>query len=405
LRLQEWEALCTCPAALRGRLRCDGNHDGIASFGSNGRPDLAGATGDAPVDPRDSSDAVQVRIDDTAGDTITKLRCGGTVEHGGADYCACSHIGRGVTQGDLALHGARSPVGAIHVAKRRQTELLSRLQVVIGPLRSMLGSQPMERISMMRLVPSWKIVAALFALSIPVSAQAADLPVAGQPETPMVVPSLSGFYLGTLVAASFVDDTSFGVGGATVDNSYDTGYYSALRLGYNFGPVFYGVSPRVELEGGYGSSSIDTHSVGGTQFASIDSFGDVNTYQGFVNAYFDINLGALAGGGGGLSAITPYFGGGVGFANVDLKRQGVAVAGIGTVMDDSDTAFAYHLDAGVGLHLDQLGMSGGLFQNTTVEIGYRYTSVPNLDFVAVDGTKSSTDYSSNMVTLGIRRQF
>lgn len=251
---------------------------------------------------------------------------------------------------------------------------------------------------MMRLVPSWKIVAAAFALSIPASAQAADLPMEAPAMAPMVVPSLSGFYLGSLVAASFADDTSFGVAGLTVDNSYDTGYYSALRLGYNFGPVFYGIAPRVELEGGYGSSSIDTHSIGGTQFASIDSFGDVNTYQGFVNAYFDINL-------GGLSAITPYFGGGVGFANVDLKRQGIALAGIGTVMDDSDTAFAYHLDAGIGLHLDQLGMSGGLFENTTVEVGYRYTSVPNLDFVAVDGTKSSTDYTSNMVTLGIRRQF
>jgi len=177
-----------------------------------------------------------------------------------------------------------------------------------------------------------------------------------------------------------------------------------LRCGcYSFGPVFAGLTPRVELEAGYGTASIDTHTINGVEIDSADSFGDVRTYQGYVNGYFDLDLGAMFGTAGPLSAITPYLGGGVGFANVELKKQGVSATGV--VMDDDDTAFAYHLDAGIGIRLDHLGLSTSLFENTTFEVGYRYTDVSGVNLTARDGTESDTDYTSNMVTFGLRRQF
>ena len=229
------------------------------------------------------------------------------------------------------------------------------------------------------------------------AAQAADLPVAYQPVAPAPVPSLSGFYLGTITTLNWLDNTSFGIstpGLATIDTNYDLGFYTGLRVGYSFGPMSI-VTPRLELEGGYGSSSVDTHTVNGFNVEGIDSFGDARSWQGFVNGYLDFGLG--------FSGITPYVGGGVGFANVELRKQGVSAVGV--VMDDSDTAFAYHLDAGVAFHLDELGLGVSLFQGSLIEVGYRYTNASNLTFQARDGTTTDTDYTSNAVTLGFRKQF
>ena len=91
--------------------------------------------------------------------------------------------------------------------------------------------------------------------------------------------------------------------------------------------------------------------------------------------------------------------------NLDLRKQGVA--GVSTLIDDSDTKFAYHLDAGLGINLQKIGLfsNTSLFDNTTLDIGYRFTAADNFDFTARDGTSSSTDFRSNAVTFGLRKQF
>lgn len=240
------------------------------------------------------------------------------------------------------------------------------------------------------------LVAAL--ISSTSSVFAADL-VAPVEQANTVQP-VSGFYIGSLSSVNFLDDTSFGVGGTTVSTDYDVGFYSALRAGYAFGAYGF-VSPRAELELGYGTASVDEHSVGGVGLGGINSFGDARTFQGYVNGYLDIPLAAD----GAMSAITPYVGGGVGFMNLDLRKQGVA--GIATLMDDSDTAFAYHLDAGVGINLQGIGLFSNvsLFDNTTLDIGYRFTAADNFDFTSQAGTTSSTDFRSNAVTFGFRKSF
>lgn len=231
-----------------------------------------------------------------------------------------------------------------------------------------------------------------------VSAFAADLtPV----DAPVVTPvSTSGFYIGSLSSMNFLDDTGFDVGGTSVSTDYDVGFYSALRAGYKFDPMGI-VSPRVELELGYGNASVDEHSAAGIGAGGIDSFGDARTFQGYVNGYLDIPVSHD----GFLSAITPFVGGGVGFMNLDMRKQGVA--GFATFMDDSDTKFAYHLDAGVGINLQGIGLfsNTSLFDNTTLDIGYRFTAADGFDFTARDGTSSSTDFRSNAVTFGLRKQF
>lgn len=226
-------------------------------------------------------------------------------------------------------------------------------------------------------------------------ANAADLT---EPVGPVVVETSGGFYLGSINSLTFLDDTSFDVAGFGVDTDYDVGYYSAVRAGYSFGDMGY-VSPRVELEVGYGNSSVDNHRAGGVEISSIDSFGEARSTQGYVNGYLDIPLG------GQLSAITPYIGGGVGVMNLELRRQGVA--GVATLMDDDDTRFAYHLDAGVGINIQELGLftNFALLTNTTFDIGYRYTAAGNFSFTARDGSRSETDFESHAVVVGFRKSF
>lgn len=229
-------------------------------------------------------------------------------------------------------------------------------------------------------------------------AVAADfLPV----EQATAAPETSGFYLGSLSAVNFLDDTSFGIVGASVSTDYDAGFYSAVRAGYNFGATGF-VSPRLELEVGYGNASVDEHRVSGVGgVGGIDSFGDVRTLQGYVNGYIDIPLGSD----GFMGAITPFVGGGAGFMNLELRKQGIA--GAGTFMDDDDTNFAYHLDAGVSISLQDSGLfsNTSLFEKTTLDIGYRFTAADDFDFTARDGSRSSTDFRSNAVTFGLRKQF
>ncbi|WP_426233278.1 outer membrane protein [Pararhizobium sp. DWP3-4] len=223
------------------------------------------------------------------------------------------------------------------------------------------------------------------------------------PVQPVVVETSGGFYLGTINSLTFIDNTRFATAGARVSTDYDVGYYSALRAGYSFGDVGY-VSPRLELEVGYGNSSVDHHRVNGADVGSTDSFGDATTIQGYVNGYLDIPLGSPEQGGF-FSAVTPYVGGGVGFMNLELGRQGVS--GTGVVIDDDDTQFAYHLDAGVGIDLQGLGLFSdvSLFNDTTLDIGYRYTAADDFSVQARDGTNRSTDFSSHAVMFGFRKQF
>lgn len=208
----------------------------------------------------------------------------------------------------------------------------------------------------------------------------------------------AGFYFGTRNGFGGARDTRFdvGAGAVNVTNQYEMGFYNGLMIGYNFGPVLGGVGLRGELEFGRSQFSIKTHTVNGARVASIDSFGDLRSYGGFANAFLDFNLATLAGvpADSLLARITPYVGGGIGYSQVELRRMGVTATGV--IMDDSDGRFAYNLAAGVGI---------SIFERTTLEIGYRYLAVPDLQFVARDGTRTRTSAAANMVTLGMRRQF
>jgi hypothetical protein len=215
-----------------------------------------------------------------------------------------------------------------------------------------------------------------------------------------------GIYFGMRSGLGKAEDTSFSsAAGGTIDTQYDWGSYKGGFIGYRVGPLFgSAVSSRLELEVGVGNFSVDTHARNGAKQDSVDSFGSLDTISGFANAYFDFDLGRLTGIGGPLAAVRPFVGGGVGAANVTLKKQGVSATG--TLIDSSDTRFAYHLSAGIGIDISGIGfVRNTMLNNSVLEIGYRRMEVPDLTFAARDGTSSSTGFAANMVTFGLRRNF
>jgi opacity protein-like surface antigen len=89
----------------------------------------------------------------------------------------------------------------------------------------------------------------------------------------------------------------------------------------------------------------------------------------------------------------------------ERRKQGVA--GTATLMDNSDTQFAYHLGAGLRMNLQGIGLftDMSLFDGTTPYVGYRFTAADDFDFTARDETASCTDFRSNSITVGFREQF
>jgi len=232
------------------------------------------------------------------------------------------------------------------------------------------------------------------------AARAADLPAAAPVEAPVTV-ATSGFYIGSRNQVTFVQETDFDLLGgiANVETDYETGFFAAGLIGYDFGTILGGFAGvRVELEGGYGESSVETHTLSAlglsVEVDETDSFGELTTIAGFGNLFLDLNFGD--------SLLKPFIGGGVGAANVELKKQGISATGV--LMDDDDIALAYHGSAGVGIDLGRLGF-GGALQGATLEIGYRYMAADDLSFTAREDTESETDLDSHNITFGIRSSF
>ncbi len=136
---------------------------------------------------------------------------------------------------------------------------------------------------------------------------AAPLPVAPVSTSPIP----KGLYFGSRVGITAPRNTSFAVskGSLSFNTSYDVNSSKGAMLGYRLAPAFgSAVSPRIELEGGLATFSVEAHSVNGVSVESIDSFGSLNTTTGLANLYCDINLGQAFGIGGVFSALQPSSG-------------------------------------------------------------------------------------------------
>ncbi len=155
----------------------------------------------------------------------------------------------------------------------------------------------------------------------------------------------------------------------------DAGWQASVAYGWEdvFVPGF-----RLEVEGLYTSNDID-----GTDATSV------NTYGGFVNAYFDFPT---------ETAFKPYIGVGVGYGEtqVDIRDSEADEAGM-----------MYQAKAGVGYELSE---------TTTLDVGYRYLNATDaeFDFDSADDDLTTdddlllngeVDTEIHAITVGMRWKF
>ncbi|MBE9605886.1 OmpA family protein [Acetobacteraceae bacterium H6797] len=207
---------------------------------------------------------------------------------------------------------------------------------------------------------------------------------------------VSGFYVGAGAGLNLQQETSVdskgvglaGVAGNGAKVNFDSGLGAVLSAGYGFGNGL-----RAEIEGSYRHNWVDDGRPArglGHRGASGYNYG----IGAMANVLYDFDLGLPMG-------ITPYIGGGVGYAW--LNYQDVKLKGVTDTLDifGSDGAFAYQGIAGLSLPISSVpGLS------LTAE--YRYFATLEQELKArstTDSGKVKVDYANHSVLIGLRYAF
>lgn len=172
--------------------------------------------------------------------------------------------------------------------------------------------------------------------------------------------------------------------------AFDTGVYAGGTAGFDFGFV------RLEGEVSYRFSDIKsvTDNPSGFQFTDIN--GGLGALAVMVNSFVDLHN---------QSPITPYLGGGIGFAVLHMDSitgfdsRTTATQGPGRVdlyPDANDTVFAWQLGAGLELALTPF---------MSLDLGYRFFETNNATFNSGFLNTSNVKLKSHNGTVGLRVKF
>ena len=165
----------------------------------------------------------------------------------------------------------------------------------------------------------------------------------------------------------------------------DPGIDVGGTAGYDFGSI------RLEGELSYKYSAIAsvTEKAGGLRFRNVD--GNLGALAVMANAFFDLHNG---------TPVTPYWGGGVGFASLHLTDTFGTDPTTGLTgplyLGDTDTVFAYQ--AGLGLEI-------ALDRQLSLDLGYRYLGTSRARFGANEDITTDLKFESHNATVGIRARF
>lgn len=168
---------------------------------------------------------------------------------------------------------------------------------------------------------------------------------------------------------------------------FDPGINIGGTGGYDFGIV------RLEGELSYKHSTIKTitDQTTGIRFRNPD--GDLGVLAFMFNGFIDLHNN---------SQLTPYLGGGIGFAAINLSDTYAITTSGGTSKmtllygAGNDTVFAYQVGGGLDIALNR---------RFSLDIGYRYFSSSRADFNSDLAISSSMRYVSHASTLGFRYRY
>ena len=160
---------------------------------------------------------------------------------------------------------------------------------------------------------------------------------------------------------------------------YDTGRYLRFDItGEYRGKSLFVAQDR--FPGGNGTFSRASNDIDGTFFPGTNEYtADIESWVGLANAYVDI---------GTWHCVTPYFGGGVGFASISvlgLKDVNVPNNSVFYATDNTETNFAW-------------AVYGGLAYDVTpgviIDLSYRYTDLGDARSGRVTAYDDSSSYRS-----------
>lgn len=159
-------------------------------------------------------------------------------------------------------------------------------------------------------------------------------------------------------------------------------------VGYDFGGF------RLEAEGGYKNNGYRSLRVDNAAILPVgvavpvgtvvDNERDLEIWSGMVNAMVDI---------GDDDGLQLFGGGGVGVARLHLP---VEVAGVGTIVDDGETDFAWQLIGGFRFPV-----------NDSIDLGvkYRYFNIDDFRLQAANGNDLRANYSAHSVLASLTMNF
>lgn len=221
-------------------------------------------------------------------------------------------------------------------------------------------------------------LALFIAVAIPAASQAA--------------PMRPGPYVSGFLGLSVPKDTSITTIGTDQNGSspirdqveFDPGINIGGTGGYDFGFV------RLEGELSYKHSEINKISDGytGEQYGNPD--GSLGALAFMGNAFVDLHN---------ASPVTPYLGGGIGFAVLHISDTYATIGNAPRSQfysDDDDTVFAYQVGAGVDVAINR---------RFSIDIGYRYFATDKAHFSRGISDSSGVKFESHNAAVGFRVKF
>lgn len=164
---------------------------------------------------------------------------------------------------------------------------------------------------------------------------------------------------------------------------FDPGIHVGGTGGYDFGML------RLEGEISYKNSEISsiTDRSANANFRNPD--GNLGVAAFMANAFLDLHN---------ETRVTPYLGGGIGFATLDLSdTYGNDTTGRLRLYDEGDdTVFAYQIGAGAEIAINR---------RYSLDIGYRYFGTDTATFNRESTQWSSLEFESHNVIVGFRATF
>jgi opacity protein-like surface antigen len=186
--------------------------------------------------------------------------------------------------------------------------------------------------------------------------------VAAQAQQPNASTSYGAYYIGVSGGVIIPQDltaSSVGISNGVAVNFNAKESFKTSAAGTVYGGYRYNDKLAAEVEMGFSSIDLDkitgTGTVGGVALNTGKADGHIDTFFGFVNGILTPF---------GRGAMTPYIGGGIGFAAFDATTNSITINGVKTAVNTtgSETDFAANALVGVDLAVTSQITIGGRYR-------------------------------------------